>query len=169
MSDLTHSLDEISSTLLTFALEHMAMQKLEFQDTPVAGQQVIGLILTNSWGDPTKATFAAIPPSSTRDMILSDWMESELAPLGFDPAQDVVIDPNYSYITEDFMKQDWIKPDVRPDLLKLAETTPEHELIDELFIKPLLTKYNIKARNIYYMVPRDGDRSLYTRLVTLEE
>ena len=165
MSDLTYTEDQISAELLKFAFDHMEMQELEFQDTPVPGQEVIGLLRTTSWTDPTKASFNG----NCRNPIFTDWMTNQLAAQGFDVTQDVFIDPNYQSIYADFIKQDWWKPDVRADLAKLAETEEESVLIDTLFTKPLLTKYNIKARNIYYIVPQSGDQSLYTRLVTLEE
>lgn len=165
MSDLTYTQDQISAELLKFALDHMEMQELEFQDTPVPGQEVIGLLRTTSWTDPTKASFNG----NCRNPIFTDWMTDQLNSQGFDASQDVFIDPNYQSIYADFIKQDWWKPDVRADLTALAGTEEESVLIDTLFIKPLLTKYNIKARNIYYIVPQSGDQSLYTRLVTLEE
>lgn len=168
MSGLTYTQDQISAEILKFALDHVAMQQLELQDTPVSDQEIIGLLRTTSWEDDTKASFMP-EPNSCRNTVLSDWMTSRLLSLGYDATQDIFIDPHYQSIYADFMQQNWWKPDVRADLSALAETEKESVLIDDLFIRPLLTKYNIKARNIYYIVPKNSDQSLYTRLVTLEE
>ena len=159
-----------SSIFIQFALSHPCMQALTLNGSPVSGQQIIGVINNTSNQD----FFDVLKMDSTRQMKLADWLTTSLVAQGYDASQDIFLDPGYENIYSDFVAQDWINNSAKSvEWLENqvnscnSNTAQLTTLFENIFIRPLLTEYNIQARNIYYLVPQGGDQTIYTKVITL--
>lgn len=140
---------------IDFMLQHKEMQPLPMAETHRTDQKVIGLLRNPDLDTGTnKLHFGNFwpDPVTGRMTVLGEWALGKLQTLGWDPAQDVVIDVNVLQVYKDFLADPNVSEGAKAYwqnlMSQVVDQTTSNQLSDYL-ISFLVNNYNIDARNIY--------------------
>lgn len=146
---------QIEESFFNHAKDHLLLSHLTYTDSPVEGQEVIGLLVDED-NDPTRA-----------DEKYADFQAFIGTLINLDHPENVLIDPNWDLICEHFTTianvSDEFKQYVKDEL---AEKNREEfaEYITHNIIKKLIAN-NINAKNVYVVISKYCPTDIFDKVM----